>query len=297
MPRRAPPPDRRRLLAPLPPRALAVLALGAALAPAGAARAWGPDGHVVVTTIAEARLSPEARALVADAAGGAALSDPDLATWADRNRDRATARWHYVNIPFGSTYDPARDCPRGDCAVAAIGRARDALAGARDPAARLEALRWLVHLVADLHQPVHAGDGFDRGGNEVRVRVGGRREPTNLHKVLDGETVKAVLRGRPAREAGRALAAALDPAQAKAWAATLDPADWANASNAEAQAIYRDLDLTPQTREIVAVPAGWAERWRPRTEAALAAAGVRLAALLDGAAREAAAREAGPVTR
>ncbi|MFT3914417.1 MAG: S1/P1 nuclease [Anaeromyxobacteraceae bacterium] len=288
---------RRTARPPAPPprvRALAALAIVATLVPVGAARAWGPDGHVVVTAVAEARLSPEARALVAEAAGGAALSDPDLATWADRNRDRATARWHYVNIPFGSTYDPARDCPRGDCAVAAIGRAREALAGARDPAARLEALRWLVHLVADLHQPVHAGDGFDRGGNELRVRVGNRREPTNLHKVLDGETVKAVLRGRPAREVGRALAARLDPAQARAWAAELDPAAWANASSREAQDIYRDLGLTPRTRAIVALPRGWTDAWRARTEAALLAAGVRLAALLDAAARESAAR---PVTR
>jgi len=267
-------------------RALAAAAAAAWLWPANA-RGWGPDGHVVVAAVAEARLSPEARALVAEVAEGTPISDEGLATWPDRHRTPETRPWHYVNIPFGSSYDAARDCPRRACAVEALRGAREALARARDRGQRLVALRWLVHLVADLHQPVHAGDAFDRGGNDLRVRLGARREPTNLHRVMDEETVAAVTQGRPAAEVGRALAAALEPARAAAWAAELDPAAWANASSREAQEIYAGLGATPRTREIVAIPAGWAEAERPRTEAALLRAGVRLAAVLDEVARRA----------
>src|SRR5512140_2302238 len=148
------------------------------LAPA-LARGWSGPGHQLVGAIAEERLTPEARAFVRAIAGDAPLSSAAIADWADQVKDRETRPWHYVNIPFSSgRYVPARDCPRGACAVAAILRAEATL---RDPRAgaiaRADALRWLVHLVADLHQPLHAGDGRDRGGNDLRVRLRDRRQP------------------------------------------------------------------------------------------------------------------------
>lgn len=116
-------------------------------------------------------MPPEAKAGVADLLGGdpftamAAVSD-----WADRIRwDRhQTAPWHYVDIPIGSQgYSPARDCPDGDCVVAQITREEAVVADKHllRPV-RAEALKFLIHFVGDIHQPLHAANNNDRGGNE-----------------------------------------------------------------------------------------------------------------------------------
>jgi hypothetical protein len=93
-----------------------------------------------------------------------------------------------VNIPLTADhYNPARDCapsPQGDCIIAAIDRFSAVLADASRPAdERAEALRFLAHFVADLHQPLHATTNNDRGGNDTKVTFFG--QPTNLHAVWD----------------------------------------------------------------------------------------------------------------
>jgi len=162
--------------------------LGLAVLFATPAAAWGPVAHRVIARVAARHLSPAARHEVAQLLGGASLAD--VAYWADEIREQRpeTARWHYVDIPLRATdYRPGRDCrltPRGDCIVAALERERAVLAdhGAPD-VRRAEALRWVVHLVGDLHQPLHCADDGDRGGNEVHVTLLGR--PENLHAVWD----------------------------------------------------------------------------------------------------------------
>lgn len=248
--------------------------------------AWGTAGHEVVAAIAEERLSPRARAMVREIVGDVPLHAPEIAAWADQLRDPRTRPWHYVNIPFASgRYDARRDCPGGACVVAQIERAREDLARTGSPLRRADALRWLVHLVADLHQPLHAGDGWDRGGNELRVRVGRRREPTNLHRVWDVDVVKRLLRRRGPLAIPAILGRRFTPTQLDTWAANLDPVSWAGESSREARAIYAELGVTPRTREIIALPQGYAEAESPRVEEALERAGVRLAAMLDQAAR------------
>jgi S1/P1 Nuclease len=115
-----------------------------------------------------------------------------VSTWADeiRGQWRETARWHYVNIPIHqaagtpSGYDAARDCPNGDCVVAKIDGFAAVLRDKREPARdRLKALKFIVHFVADIHQPLHASDDGDHGGNDTRVTFLGRL--TNLHAVWD----------------------------------------------------------------------------------------------------------------
>lgn len=162
-----------------------ILGVALSLAPVDAS-GWGSAGHEIGAAIAEQRLTPDAKAMVRDVAGNVPLSDPSIATWADAHRTPDNAPWHYVNIPMTSgRYNPDRDCPTGSCAVAQMRRARDELARGRDAERRLEALRWIVHLVVDLHQPLHAGDGWDRGGNDLRVRLGNRKQPITLHSVWD----------------------------------------------------------------------------------------------------------------
>ncbi|MGC3997781.1 MAG: S1/P1 nuclease [Anaeromyxobacter sp.] len=260
------------------------LALVAGLAPR-VTQAWGKDGHVVVAVIAEERLSPEARQMVTEILGEVPMSDPDVASWADAQKDKETRRWHYVNIPFGAQYLSSRDCAKG-CAVEAISRFEQVLRRGGSAMDRADALRWLIHLTADLHQPLHAGDGRDRGGNELRVRKGKSRQPGNFHEIWDHDVVDALVKHGGRREVGRALGQAVTAEQARAWAAQLTPAQWAEGSNAEAQAIYAELDRVPGERSILRLDRGYAGTQRERTALALERAGVRLAALLDRIARE-----------
>jgi hypothetical protein len=156
------------------------------------ALAWGPEGHRMIGDLAERQLTPAARAQVQQLLlGEAEPSLAGVANWADQLRDsdpqrgKSTARWHYINFPHGDcAYAPARDCPDGQCVVAAINRNFLILSDrARPRAERAEALKFLVHLIGDVHQPMHAGYLDDRGGNKFQLSY--RGEGWNLHSVWD----------------------------------------------------------------------------------------------------------------
>jgi hypothetical protein len=146
------------------------LLLAALPIPAGA---WGSQGHQVVANLAQAQLSAKAKREVDRLLflePGQTLAS--ISTWADEHRSPATAAWHYVNFPKNScAYSADRDCPDGQCVVAAIDRHRDILASTAADEVRLRALKYLVHLVADVHQPLHAGYGEDRGGNSYQLQA------------------------------------------------------------------------------------------------------------------------------
>jgi hypothetical protein len=171
---------------------LFVFLLLPALALPRLAHAWGGKGHRIVALLAEAELSPAARAEVARLlAGEAEPTLPGVANWADDLRDtdplrgRQTARWHFINFPPGKCqYAPPRDCPDGQCVIAGINRHFLALSDRKRPdAERREALKFLVHFVGDVHQPLHASDKPDKGGNEFQVSY--RGEGWNLHSTWD----------------------------------------------------------------------------------------------------------------
>lgn len=155
--------------------ALVVLLLSAAPNPA---RAWGTQGHQVVANLAQAQLSAKAKRAV----------ERLLAV---EHRSPATAAWHYINFPKNScSYSAERDCPDGQCVVAAIDRQRDILASNAADEVRLRALKYLVHLVADVHQPLQAGYGEDRGGNSYQLQAFMRG--TNLHAFWDSGLIRAL---------------------------------------------------------------------------------------------------------
>jgi len=177
-----------------------------ALSPAAAA--WSVLGHRLVGELAERHLEPAARAEVASLLAGEPRPGlAGVASWADFLRDddpdrfRRTSPWHYVNFPRGRCdYRPERDCPGGNCVVGAILAQQGILADRRQPpAARRDALKFLVHLVGDVHQPMHAGNRGDKGGNAFQVSLHTDLEPetyarrhyvdgvmgTNLHSVWD----------------------------------------------------------------------------------------------------------------
>ena len=156
--------------------------------------AWGAVGHHVVARVAWARLTPAARTQAMTLVGGGLEEFVAAATWPDEIRTARpeTYNWHFVDIPVGEPrYDAARDCPateKGDCVIAAIARFRvDVVEAERSVALKGEALKFLIHFVGDLHQPLHSIDNHDRGGNDVKVNAlrGEDGRATNLHAVWD----------------------------------------------------------------------------------------------------------------
>jgi hypothetical protein len=182
-------------------RVIALLTLSLLAAAPRPAAAWGDDGHMTVALIAQNYLTPEARTRIN--ALLAADTDPltkhdfaSAATWADKYRDvdnrrdhyKETEQWHFVDIEidnpdleaacFGRPALPPRTLasngPPKACTVDKINQFAAELA---DPATDLEeqimALKFVLHFVGDFHQPLHASDNRDRGGNDVKVSAVG----------------------------------------------------------------------------------------------------------------------------
>jgi len=150
---------------------------------------WGRIGHRVVARFAEERLTSQARIAVGNLLGpGVRLAD--VANWADEQRELfGSAPWHSVDVPISeSRYDPRYCSPRG-CVVSKIEEFRRVLL---NPAAgkpeKEQALKFLIHLIADLHQPLHVGDHNDRGGNLLQIRF--FDEGSNLHRVWDSQIME-----------------------------------------------------------------------------------------------------------
>ena len=251
--------------------------LAALLCPA-LALGWGPHGHRTIGELAQRQLTPQAAAAVADLLRGEA--DPTLAgvaNWADDMRSsdqdfaRRTARWHYVNIhDRDCNYDPARDCPDGNCVVAAIDAQLRVLGDRTQPrASRVQALKFVVHFIGDEHQPFHAGNRDDRGGNDFQVNY--RGQGSNLHALWD-DTILPRDAADPARYAAQlttiTVAASdlrIDAGSAQRWAEESCRAIDANA-------------LYPPTHTI---DDAYLDAHRALAEQRLRVAGARLAAELN----------------
>jgi hypothetical protein len=242
------------------------LAVALAAAPAAA---WGPTGHRVVGRIAEGHLTPAAAQAVGDLLGAESLAR--ASTWPDEVRSDPAWRhadpWHYISIDDGLTYETAPKNPAGDVIVA-LTRCEGTLRSAEATAAeRVVALRYLVHLVGDLHQPLHVGRTADRGGNTVDVTW--QRDPTNLHSVWDS----AMIDGE--KLSFSELAAFLDHPTAEevtAWQAG-DYLDWLVESIAHRPQVYDIGDGK------LSYPYGY--RNLPLVHTRLLQGGVRLAGVLN----------------
>ena len=272
-------------------RKSAWLAFGAfvIVLPLTPALAWGVEGHAVVADIAEARLTESARRQVhalLDADGKTSLDQ--IASWADmvRMQRRDTGPWHYVDIPLeADRYDPARDCPDGQCVVAKIADFQKVLAASNTVTPeRVEALKWVVHFVGDVHQPLHAEDHDDKGGNEVPVAGFGKR--ANLHSIWDTDFIEQD--DPDASDLTKRLNARITAAQIRDWEAS-QPADWANESHRIAQEVgYGMLPTMPLlgTRPMPEeIDAAYRKAATEAIEHRLQQAGIRLASVLNGSLR------------
>jgi hypothetical protein len=278
--------------------ALLVLAL-AALTGAPAAFAWGPQGHRTSAAIADELLSPQARAAVRllladdrDKFGRLShrTSLEAISTWADEIRGTPAAhpRWHYENIPVCGRASKVQDCPGGECNTEQlprlIGIVGDAHASLQD---RNVALKWVVHLVADLHQPLHAADNDDAGGNRVAVALEGvrTRGRAELHGVWDNELVQLTLgtrgRQRPPPNLAELARAAQGLLHRKGQAS---PEVWAEESNTLARTVaYRfpGFQCDARPAQIVVLDAGYQRAAEHVIFERLLLAGARLAGVLN----------------
>lgn len=261
----------------------------------GSASAWGALGHRAVAALAERHLDPQAHAQVQALLAGE--PDPTLAgvaMWADdqRNADperfKQTSRWHYINAKGGGcAFDLPRDCPGGDCVVSAIEHQLAILRDRSQPAlARREALKYVVHFVGDVHQPMHAGSRTDAGGNGFQVSLRTDIEPeayarkqyvdgvmgTNLHSVWDYYLLASLREPLPQFT---------DRLDALPWPPMPDapaspPLAWAK----ESCRLIDARNIYPQTHKMDHV---YLDTWRPLAEQRVRQAAWRLATLLNQA--------------
>jgi S1/P1 Nuclease len=256
----------------------AVAAFALTLVVASDALGWGQEGHRVVATIAERHLTAKARERVRQILGPEG-SLAAVSTWADEIRPSRpeTAPWHYIDIPLNaSAIDPARDCPNGDCVTAAITRFVAVLRdNASTPDAKSEALKFVVHFVADLHQPLHCADNHDRGGNDLHVTFFG--ENVNLHSVWDALLVERI---DPNTESyAKRLDAALTDSDIRTFEqGTVE--DWALESHAVAQKVAYG---TPPSGETLKLGADYFQTAAPAVDLQLQKAGIRLGFILNEA--------------
>ncbi len=157
--------------------------------------AWGSKGHDIIAYIAECHLNRRAQKTIEKIFDGHSMVY--YASWMDNLRSspqwethyRVTETWHYANVDAGESYETMRKCPTGDIVSATNMVIEGLRSGILDDSTRCEYLKMLIHMVGDMHCPMHAGHLSDRGGNGFQVRWFGR--PTNLHAVWDSKVLES----------------------------------------------------------------------------------------------------------
>jgi hypothetical protein len=242
------------------------------------AMAWGRAAHRASARLAESRLTPEAKALVRSLLDeGESIAD--ASTMADENsRDiPGSGAWHYVNIPLGARGYENRYC-RDACVVSKFHEFYNVL---RDPTAprprRRMALRYVVHLVQDAHQPLHVGDNRDRGGNNVQLTFF-RDDRTNLHQVWDSGLIRVGFRGE--RELLDELVFLARQPDAGDWIGG-NVEDWVEESLEAARLAYRVPGSRENLRTGMRIGKEYQNLHLPVAARRLAQAGVRLSDVIN----------------
>lgn len=158
--------------------------------PSFASEDWGKTGHRTTGEIAEQHLTRRAKRKIQKLLNGESLAF--VSTYGDEIKSdpdyRSYGPWHYVNFPFGTTYEAHPKSENGDI-IRGIQTCLDVLKNETSSQAdKIFHLKMLVHFVGDLHQPLHNGKAEDRGGNDFQVQWFG--EGTNLHTVWDTKMIE-----------------------------------------------------------------------------------------------------------
>lgn len=234
---------------------------------------WGKTGHRVTGDIAQERLSRKAQKEIKRILGVENLAQ--ASTWADLMRSSQDDFWtkeagpyHYVTIPPGKTYAEVGAPPEGD-AISALAKFKAVL---RNKDASREdkqlALRFTVHIIGDLHQPLHAGNGTDRGGNDFKMKF--FWETTNLHRVWDDGLIKQ--EDLSYSEMSQWFKKDMTRETIKAWSETY-PIVWATESAALRDKIYPEANAEETWDYLYA--------HRDTVQMRLSQGGVRIAAYLN----------------
>ena len=263
------------------------------------ALAWWDYGHATVARIAWSEVRPETRDRIRALLSRSALLETptcpastvaEASYWPDcikRLGDRFSyaSSWHYQNVDICRPFDQAAPCRDGHCVSAQIERQARLLADESLPTReRLMALAFLIHLVGDLHQPLHAGDRGDLGGNRLRVSYGVIAGRTNLHLAWDGYLAERAISTPAAEAAG--LLSDLDPAE-KAAMREGNVEDWARQSWAAsrdfayASVLGDPCGAVPAERPVITEAA--TRRLIPIVRRQVLQGGLRLAEMLDQA--------------
>jgi len=240
---------------------------------------WGVTGHRTVGKIAEDHLTPKALAGVRDLLGSQSLAD--VSTWADEVRStpeyKQTGSWHYINLPLGLSYDEFKNrvenMLEANVYSALVNQLRLLSDNTVSRDKKVEALKFVVHLVGDLHQPMHISRAEDKGGNTIQLNFDGRG--TNLHAVWDSKLIDHS--GMDYQQlAANSKYSHPSAAQVRQWQS--DPViKWMWESYAISSQLYAEVD-TMKSRSIG--QAYYDEHWGQVTQR-LEQAGVRLAGLLN----------------
>ena len=284
----------------LTPRILAALLV--LLAPAPAALAWGPEGHRMVGEIAARFLNARASAEVLEVLGNDRLADGqpsgrrtlgEVANWADEIKEtewgKRRGSWHYDDVPLCETAVVEKYCRNGRCASAQLARHIEILADVRaSRRSRNEALKCVIHLAGDIHQPLHAGNRGDRGGNRVQVSFFGERDnppygSVNLHAIWDVHMLRRLISERGGERA--IVSGPIADRDRNAWEKG-SIADWIGESHQIAKNVVYPLlpvetACSNKIAGVIAVDQAYYSKAAPLIEIQIRKAGIRLARILN----------------
>ncbi|HEY0767253.1 MAG TPA: S1/P1 nuclease, partial [Steroidobacteraceae bacterium] len=261
--------------------------------------AWGGQGHRTVGAIADRLLSSQAHAAVAlllngdldkfgNLSGRSTLEA--VSEWPDEisGTPAARPRWHYDDAPICAHAPKTRYCPDGQCNTEQLKRLITVVADPRAaPRERNEALKWIVHLVGDIHQPLHAADNGDRGGNRVPVVLQGvrTRGRESLHRAWDNDLVKLALHARNRQQPpGDLDALALEARSLVHDAGQGSPGSWALESNNLARNVayhYGGFACDSVAAHIVVLDHAYQQEAEAIVRERVLLAGARLAGILN----------------
>lgn len=234
---------------------------------------WGQKGHDTVAYIAECHLSPEAKAAAEELLDGRSIVY--YANWLDNASHTPeysfSKTWHYKNIDEDETFETAKINEKGDIVTALekqIAVLRDTTLSKEE---RSLALKMTVHLLGDIHQPMHLGHASDLGGNRWEVRY--FKNPTNLHSVWDSKIVESAHKWSCSewqQQIDRA-----DTAQTAEILSLSTPQEWAKETYMISKEVY---EKTPQDFNI---EYNYIAEWTPLIEQQFLKGGLRLAEVLN----------------
>lgn len=152
-----------------------------------------------------------------------------LCGWPDKIRKQAkykhTGKWHYLNVSRSATEVTSKDCPADGCVLSALGEMYSRLK--KSPDTDWEALAFVGHLVADVHQPMHISYADDRGGNRTKLYFEG--DETNLHALWDNKIAGTFLVKHDHHQASNLPSTQMPT----------NSIDWANESLQQTRKIYK----------------------------------------------------------